>query len=45
MASRLDTTSTSTIFNSNTINPRDLTMYNAFRGVTDFNNINQFSQY
>lgn len=45
MASRLDTTSTSTIFNSNTINPRDLTMYNAFRGVTDFTNINQFSQY
>ena len=34
-----------TVFNNNTINPRDLTMYNAFRGVTDFTNINQFSQY
>ena len=34
-----------TVFNENTINPRDLTMYNAFRGVTDFTNINQFSQY
>ena len=33
------------IFNSNTITPRDLTMYNAFRGVTDYTNINQFSQY
>lgn len=45
MASKLDITSTSTVFNSSTINPRDLTMYNAFRGVTDFTNINQFSQY
>jgi hypothetical protein len=45
MASKLDITSTSTIFNNNTINPRDLTMFNAFRGVTDFTNINQFSQY
>lgn len=45
MASKLDVTSTSTIFNNNTINPRDLTMFNAFRGVTDFTNINQFSQY
>ena len=34
-----------TVFNENTINPRDLTAYNAFRGVTDFTNINQFSQY
>ena len=34
-----------TVFNGNTINPRDLTMFNAFRGVTDFTNINQFSQY
>ena len=34
-----------TVFNNDTINPRDLTMYNAFRGVTDFTNINQFSQY
>ena len=42
---KLDTTSTSTIFNSNTINPRDLTMFNAYRGVTDFTNINQFSQF
>ena len=33
------------VFNNNTINPRDLTMYNAYRGVTDFTNINQFSQY
>jgi len=41
----MDITSTSTIFNSNTINPRDLTMYNAYRGVTDFTNINQFSQF
>ena len=41
----MDITSTSTIFNSSTINPRDLTMYNAYRGVTDFTNINQFSQF
>ncbi len=34
-----------TVFNESTINPRDLTAYNAFRGVTDFTNINQFSQY
>lgn len=45
MATKLDITSTSTVFNQNTINPRDLTMFNAFRGVTDFTNINQFSQY
>lgn len=31
--------------NDYTINPRNLTQYNAFRGVTDFTNINQFSQY
>jgi hypothetical protein len=41
----IDKTSTSTIFNSDTINPRDLTLFNAFRGVTDFTNINQFSQF
>ena len=34
-----------TVFNSDTINPRDLTMFNAYRGITDFTNINQFSQY
>lgn len=34
-----------TIVNDYTINPRDLTQYNAFRGVTDFTNINQFAQY
>ena len=39
------TGNTSTIFNESTINPRDLTLFNAFRGVTDFTNINQFSQY
>lgn len=39
------TKKTNTIFNESTINPRDLTQYNAFRGVTDFTNINQFSQY
>ena len=45
MATKLDITSTSSVFNDATINPRNLTMYNAFRGVTDFTNINQFSQY
>ena len=35
----------STIFNNNTIRPRKITNYNAYRGVTDFTNINQFSQY
>lgn len=34
-----------TNINDYTINPRNLTQYNAFRGVTDFTNINQFSQY
>ena len=34
-----------TIINNNVINPRNLKQYNAFRGVTDFTNINQFSQY
>ena len=33
------------VFNESTINPRDLTSFNAYRGVTDFTNINQFSQY
>ena len=41
----IDKTSTSTVFNGNTINPRDLTLFNAFRGVTDFTNINRFSQF
>lgn len=34
-----------TIFNSDTIKPRNIVNYNAYRGVTDFTNINQFSQY
>ena len=34
-----------TIFNDYTVNPRNLTLYNAFRGVTDFTNINQFAQF
>ena len=35
----------STILNENTIQPRNLTQYTAFRGVTDFTNIGQFAQY
>lgn len=33
------------ITNEYTINPRNISQYNAFRGVTDFTNISQFSQY
>ena len=33
------------ITNDYTINPRNISQYNAFRGVTDFTNISQFSQY
>ena len=36
---------TTSIINNDVINPRNLTLYNAFRGVTDFTNINQFAQY
>lgn len=34
-----------TVLNNYVINPRNLTQYKAFRGVTDFSNIRQFSQY
>lgn len=33
------------LFNEHTINPRNLTQYTAFRGVTDFTQIGQFDQY
>lgn len=33
------------VFNDYTVTPRDLTQYNAFRGVTDFTQIGQFNQY
>ena len=33
------------ILNNFTIKPRNLTQYNAFRGVTDFTQIGQFAQY
>lgn len=33
------------VLNNNTIRPRNLTQYTAYRGVTDFTNIGQFAQY
>lgn len=45
MASTIDSRYGSNIANEYVKRPRDLTSYEAFRGVTDFTNIDQFNQF
>ena len=45
MASKIDSRYGSNIANDYVKRPRDLTGYEAFRGVTDFTNIGQFNQF